>query len=561
MPPQQNIIPVIPNNMDLDSNTKEEVVQSDDCDHPTVNSGASKSVVAIPEARKYRPSDPPVLPNGREIDAKNTLQTITTTAAIATTPAPQNRHFPPPMLKNGQEINAKNTLGEVDSTRVASTGQRRNNPSSVMDDTTELTGATTDQVFAHACIIDERQSTSTVLLPVQRIASTAISNSADLVSQQQRRKQQYDAENLQWTAERPARRYCCPTFPKKWLLAIILVLIVLLVAGGTTAGVCLSSSRCSTTKVAAVETSTIENVSTQAPSSPFNARAVQLEPFINIITLSNKTLVYTPSTTTTTASLTPEELALRWLIEADMLQLVPDSPSNQFRIVQRYALQTLWAQQPAGDTGDPSRWSTDMSTVDDPDECQWQGITCTTMSLIDNTTDTGVRMQTVVTQWDLTWNSLEGVIATDIGLLSHLVFFDVYGNNLGGTLPYTIGKWSHLETFILDENSFIGSLPESIGAWSNLLHCSVEDNELTGTLPSTVGQWTSLEKIELTGNMFRGAIPESIGNWTSIKVAPFFYNNFTGSMPDEICQADDLAQLWADCDDNVVYCPCCGQCF
>ena len=61
------------------------------------------------------PSSPPVLPNGEEVHAKNTLQSFAVSPVAAPTePEPvANRNTSPPLLPNGDEIDAKNTAGPV----------------------------------------------------------------------------------------------------------------------------------------------------------------------------------------------------------------------------------------------------------------------------------------------------------------------------------------------------------------------------------------------------------------------------------------------------------------
>jgi hypothetical protein len=91
------------------------------------------------------------------------------------------------------------------------------------------------------------------------------------------------------------------------------------------------------------------SLSSQAPMSPMAplapsmtlSRAQQGVAFINDITLINQTLVPTSKDATTLPL--PEELALRWLIDHDTdLNLVPTTPSNRFRLQQRYACSISW---------------------------------------------------------------------------------------------------------------------------------------------------------------------------------------------------------------------------
>ncbi|ERM98843.1 hypothetical protein AMTR_s00216p00012980, partial [Amborella trichopoda] len=79
---------------------------------------------------------------------------------------------------------------------------------------------------------------------------------------------------------------------------------------------------------------------------------------------------------------------------------------------------------------------------------------------------------------DLSWNSIEGAMPLEIGLLSCLETLDLSGNQLR-SIPFSLGNLSHFKEFDLSYNQF------------------------NGTIPHFLGSLSSLEAIHLTGNEFR----------------------------------------------------------
>jgi len=69
---------------------------------------------------------------------------------------------------------------------------------------------------------------------------------------------------------------------------------------------------------------------------------------------------------------TPEHLALWWLLEEDPLELSTGIDTEKTRLVQRYALLTLWYSLNGSSWGSSS---TD-SWLEVEDECTWHGVTC-----------------------------------------------------------------------------------------------------------------------------------------------------------------------------------------
>jgi hypothetical protein len=254
--------------------------------------------------------------------------------------------------------------------------------------------------------------------------------------------------------------------------------------------------------------------------------------FINEMTLSGRTIEAPPPTTAPIdirQERRPEERALEWIIYYDPLQLIPheDSPTSQFRVLQRYALKTMQLQQQFGQAS----MLQSSVTGDKWDECDWDGITC---QLLDTGQNYG--RQDCVTEIDMKETSVNGYIPADWGLLNFLTRVHLEENSIKGTLPATIGRWNRLVSF------------------------SANNNALSGSLPTSIGQWTALESFLVFDNLLTGTLPESVvSNWGSIREIDVSSNRFMGRIPDVLCDAINLTILFADCNFEVA-CNCCTFC-
>jgi hypothetical protein len=336
------------------------------------------------------------------------------------------------------------------------------------------------------------------------------------------------------------------------------------------------------------------------------SRAQQVTAFINNITLTGLTLVPTRDATTTLPL--PEELALRWLIDYDTgWNFLPDTPSNRFRLLQRYALAILQIQR---DAANPFHGNIG-------EECDWDGVTCRSMDL-----GNGIGVQQAVTaiyvdtynngnrwtgrlsadvtllsnlihfnmssgsivfgtrgglmkrlpsqigRWsdlesfDLSANALAGALPSQIGQLAQLKYFLVDSNLLTGTLPFQIGQLTNLQNFDASHNALTGRLPVQIGQMTNLQTFSVSYNHLVGSVPTQIGQLTNLQGLGVSVNAFNGTLPSQIGHLTNLEYLFAYENNFTAPMPDSICQLRNrsLTFLWADCADVSCNENCCTSC-
>lgn len=231
---------------------------------------------------------------------------------------------------------------------------------------------------------------------------------------------------------------------------------------------------------------TVSVPSTEAP------RAEQLTSYLNEITLTDRIItVPDPSSSSDLTVVPAEDLALQWLIADDPLLLLPNSTAAKFRILQRYAILTLWFQ-PAPPAGS---WTYDLGLTG-LEECSWFGynIAC---DIVDLGGDLG--WQSVLTILNFASNNINGAIPSDLGLLTHLTYLNLGGNALSKTLPDSLGRLSNLDLFSIELNAMTGTIPSSYGKWSKITQAWFGTNDFTGSVPaefcdiSNPKAWTALE--------------------------------------------------------------------
>jgi Leucine-rich repeat (LRR) protein len=234
------------------------------------------------------------------------------------------------------------------------------------------------------------------------------------------------------------------------------------------------------------------------------------------------------------------EDALKWLIENGTLNLLPNTPTNRFRLTQRYALATLNIPLTESDNG--------------ANECDWFFVTC---EMIDLGLDIGE--QSTVTEINLAANQFgnewSARLSPDLGLLSSMVHFKFVGPNLGyivglqGSLPTEIGLWTNLETFNVSSCDVTGELPSEIGLWTHLTISDMSNTSVRSTLPSDIGQWRRLLVFNMSaggyGSTLQGTLPSEIGQWTSLIAFNVNGQPLTGSLPTWIGQWSNLTTFMA----------------
>jgi hypothetical protein len=186
-------------------------------------------------------------------------------------------------------------------------------------------------------------------------------------------------------------------------------------------------------------------------------------------------------------------LALQCLIEYDTdLNLLPDTPTNRFRLQQRYALAILQVQW---DDINPFFGSVG-------NECEWNGVTCQSVNL-----GPELSIQQAVTEIYIdTYNGgnlWTGSLSPDMGLLFTLIHFNMSGNAINGYY-----------------GGLFGMLPSQIGQLTTLQSLDVSWNLLNETLPSQIWQLSNLQTLNLGCSDAVGARPTKQPIGASQKAQP-----------------------------------------
>ena len=93
----------------------------------------------------------------------------------------------------------------------------------------------------------------------------------------------------------------------------------------------------------------------------------------------------------------------------------------------------------------------------------------------------------------------------------------------------------------LQYNSLTGILPSEIGNLTGLKILNLVRNHLSGELP------IGLNFLDLSSNAFSGVIPRSVTNLTELQVINLSYNQFSGEIPvsfGELQQLQYLKNFW-----------------
>ncbi|XP_044511513.1 MDIS1-interacting receptor like kinase 2-like [Mangifera indica] len=135
---------------------------------------------------------------------------------------------------------------------------------------------------------------------------------------------------------------------------------------------------------------------------------------------------------------------------------------------------------------------------------------------------------------DLSSNHFSGKIPPEIGLLTNLQILHLDENQLNGTIPSEIGQCQSLNELALYSNSLDGQIPVSLGNLNNLLRLYLYNNSLSGSIPAEMGNLTNLMELYMDINHLTGLIPSNFGNLTKLIVLIAFDNQLSGSIPEEL---------------------------
>jgi hypothetical protein len=114
---------------------------------------------------------------------------------------------------------------------------------------------------------------------------------------------------------------------------------------------------------------------------------------------------------------------------------------------------------------------------------------------------------TTLVSLDLSKNNLTGSIPPQIGALLQLVQLDISFNNLSGQVPLSLGRCVQLYSLVLGSNMLNGSIPQSFSELKSIEQIDLSHNYLVGSIPVFFVSMVFLQKLDLSNNYFEGEIP------------------------------------------------------
>ena len=324
---------------------------------------------------------------------------------------------------------------------------------------------------------------------------------------------------------------------------------------------------------------------TQFMAPTTSPRIVQVVSFLQSVTLTTSILrypVFGPSATL-------EEKALAWILDTDPAQLGVETDAEQRRLVQRYALATLWFLQNTTE----ALWEPDAQQgwLTAAHECDWAMITCEDVRYLEGIGNTiiterfvdtlgavgkniqgqpsndlglltrltelllsenaltgpfpvGLTHLTALKVLELDQNEIQGPIPSQIGELTDLVELRAWSNLLSGRVPYSFRRLSKLTTLDLDDNEISGTFPSALTSLTNLRFLELDNNAFSGTIPdSFISPLSNLRLLELDGNQFSGPLPTTLSGLIQLNTLYLHDNRFTGSIPEDIGRLTNMIRL------------------
>ena len=156
-------------------------------------------------------------------------------------------------------------------------------------------------------------------------------------------------------------------------------------------------------------------------------------------------------------------------------------------------------------------------------------------------------------------NQLSGSIPSTFGNLIELNYLYLYNNQLTGTLPASLKNLVKVQDMSLSSNSFRGTLLTSIlEKLSNLQIFVIDNNQFTGTIPSLLGSMTHLTYLGMASNELVGTIPSTFSNLVQLTQLDLYGNvELDGTVPMTLCSVADV-KIGIDCNGNIL-CSCCYE--
>ncbi|KAK9051643.1 hypothetical protein SSX86_028271 [Deinandra increscens subsp. villosa] len=109
-------------------------------------------------------------------------------------------------------------------------------------------------------------------------------------------------------------------------------------------------------------------------------------------------------------------------------------------------------------------------------------------------------------------------------VFGHVHALDLKGLSLEGVLAPELGNLTHLRRLVLSHNHFYGVIPKELGELKMLEMLDLRDNKLTGNIPPEIGKMQSLNYLLLHNNNLEGNIPQKLDNLDFLYKLQFVQN-------------------------------------
>ncbi|CAI9780550.1 unnamed protein product [Fraxinus pennsylvanica] len=129
---------------------------------------------------------------------------------------------------------------------------------------------------------------------------------------------------------------------------------------------------------------------------------------------------------------------------------------------------------------------------------------------------------------------IKGMITSEIGNMSNLIWLGMGDNEFTGNIPDTLSQLRMLQLLELDYNNLHGSIPDNLCNLVNLYRLVLENNQLSQRLPTCLGNVTSLRKFFLANNSLSSTIPSTLWTNKEIKIVDLSYNFLNDSLVPQI---------------------------
>ncbi|CAM6039841.1 unnamed protein product, partial [Sphagnum compactum] len=158
--------------------------------------------------------------------------------------------------------------------------------------------------------------------------------------------------------------------------------------------------------------------------------------------------------------------------------------------------------------------------------------------------------------WNLSYNYMEGPLATRISQSTKLHTRDLSYSSFFGPVPDAFGN-SPPKHLNLKAANFTGVLPSSLGNLTNLteIHLSLANFtptagpsgfanlKLSGEIPADIGNLRSLSQMDVSHNQGSGAIPQSRTHLTNLSILDLRQNSSSGVIPPSTANLQALTEL------------------